>query len=466
MSTDVDVLESSGDANLDDEVIADTKEMVSSPKSSFPRSLPDSEFAKHELAAFTIIGLGMALLGIAYLLGLFTDVWGLWDIIDINIVQPIVSEGDGDSNYNPVDTAAYAILLVAFIVSLSALLRKWGISSEDRMLYSLLPWVLWAVLVEVHEDAGLFADNVDSWFVSPIIHFQTAGWILLIGMFVPILKEMEFSPEKDKFLTFLPLMIVVISHLILFYEFSNVGNIAVLILIPGFFLFFFEVEEFSWNDWLNDWNQLERSLFYAGIGACILNAVSLVRFAQTQLVIGELTIWPAFVILGCPLIIVFLLRSRGLDSFMELISQGKTPGMLDDGMTIQEWESLEGKEFEENEKLIKQAAFATPIVLFAVYGQLVDGFASWLGVDIFGYSEKHVLSTMVMRLAGGDEGGSGGGWGFFVVKLALALVVIMFFAEWRWEKRQSHLRLLVVLGLLTVGLAPGLRDLGRLMLGV
>ena len=102
----------------------------------------------------------------------------------------------------------------------------------------------------------------------------------------------------------------------------------------------------------------------------------------------------------------------------------------------------------------------------AVYGQLVDGFASWLGVDIFGYSEKHVLSTLVMRLAGGDEGGSGGGWGFFVVKMALALVVIMFFAEWRWEKRQSHLRLLVVLGLLTVGLAPGLRDLGRLMLGV
>ena len=189
-------------------------------------------------------------------------------------------------------------------------------------------------------------------------------------------------------------------------------------------------------------------------------------FAQTQLVAGELTIWPAFAILGCPLIIVMILRRRGLDSFRELISERKIPGMLDEGMTLQEWESLEGKEFEENEKLVKQAAFATPIVLLAVYGQLVDGLASWLGVDVFGYSEKHVLSTLVMRLAGGDEGGSGGGWGFFVVKMALALVVILFFAEWRWEKRQSHLRLLVVLGLLTVGLAPGLRDLGRLMLGV
>ncbi len=466
MSVDNDSSESSRDSDFTDDVKSNSKKKATTQKVRFPRSLADSKFANHELVAFTIIGLGMALPGIAYLLGVFADVWSLWDIIDLNIVQPIVGEGDGDSSYNIVDTVAYGILLIAFIISLSAVLRKWGISSEDRMLFSLLPWVFWAVLVEVHEDAGLFADNIDSWFVSPIIHFQTAGWILLIGIFVPILKEMESSGYKRKFLTFLPLMAVVICQLVLFYDFSVEGNIAVLILIPGFFWFFFEVEEFSWYNWLNDWNQLERSILYAGIGACILNAVSLMGFAQNQLVEGELVIWPAFAILGIPLIIVMLLRRHGLDSFKELTSEGKIPGMLDEGMTIQEWESLEGKEFEENEKLVKRAAFATPIVLLAVYGQLVDGLASWLGVDYFGYSEKHVLSTLVMRLAGGDEGGSGGGWGFFVVKMFLALVVILFFAEWRWEKRQSHLRLLVVLGLLTVGLAPGLRDLGRLMLGV
>lgn len=145
MSADEGESESAEDVGLTDEVVVATQEKDSSPKVSFPRSLPNSEFAKHELVAFTIIGLGMALPGIAYLLGLFADVWTLWDIIDINIVQPIVGEGGGDSSYNPVDTAAYGILLVAFIVSLSALIRKWGISSEDRMLYALLPWVFWAV---------------------------------------------------------------------------------------------------------------------------------------------------------------------------------------------------------------------------------------------------------------------------------------------------------------------------------
>lgn len=116
----------------------------------------NQEFANYELVAFTIIGLGLSLPGIGYLLGLFADVWFIWDIVDTNFVQPIVGEAGGDSSYNPVDTAAYSILLVAFIVSLSAWLREWGVSDNERMLYSLLPWVLWAVLVEVAEDANLF----------------------------------------------------------------------------------------------------------------------------------------------------------------------------------------------------------------------------------------------------------------------------------------------------------------------
>ena len=144
------------------------------------------KFANYELVAFTIIGIGLSLPGIGYLLGLYTDYWFIWDIVDINFVQPIIGEAGGDSSYNPVDTAAYSILLVAFIISLSAWLREWGVSNKERMLFSMLPWVLWAVMVEVNEDAGLFSANIDSWFVSPIIHFQTAGWIFFdwyVGLF-------------------------------------------------------------------------------------------------------------------------------------------------------------------------------------------------------------------------------------------------------------------------------------------
>jgi hypothetical protein len=230
--------------------------------------------------------------------------------------------------------------------------------------------------------------------------------------------------------------------------------------------FIFESEILMLKEKMGDWNLLERSLLYSGMSACILAAIGLLQFAQAQHSVNELTLWPALVVLLLPVLFVLMLHHRGKEAYGVLIEDGYIPGVLDEGTTLNQWENFEGEEHEAHEKLVRRAAFSTPIVLLAVYGQLVDGFASWVGVDIFGYSEKHVLSSLVMQLSGGTESGAGGGWGFLVVKMLLALVIVLFFAEWRFERRQCHLRLLVILGLLTVGLAPGLRDLGRLMLGV
>jgi uncharacterized membrane protein len=41
-----------------------------------------------------------------------------------------------------------------------------------------------------------------------------------------------------------------------------------------------------------------------------------------------------------------------------------------------------------------------------------------------------------------------------------------FFAIANFEHRQQHLRLLIGVAMLVVGMAPGLRDVGRLTLGV
>jgi len=450
-----------GEPNPDSKPSDDSKNEVGLSKKS-----SNEQFAQYELVAFTIIGIGLALPGIGYLLGLFADVWFIWDVVDVNIIQPIIGEGGGDSSYNPVDTAAYSILLVAFIVSLSAWLREWGVSHEDRMLYSLLPWVLWAVLVEVNEDAGLFAPDVDSWFVSPIIHFQTAAWIILSGILAHFIKRTNVGMENKWIIPFIPPGIIVASQLFLFYQYSFVQSIGLSFLIPLLCYFIFESEKITLKEKMKDWDILERCLLYSGISICILVTIGLVQFANTQHDANELTLWPAIVVIFFPILFVLMLHHRGKDAYDSLIDDGYVPGILDEGITLNQWEEFEGEKHEAHEKLVRRAAYSTPIVLLAVYGQLVDGFASWVGVDMFGYSEKHVLSSLVMELAGGTESGAGGGWGFLVVKMLLAFVIVLFFAEWRFERRQCHLRLLVVLGLLVVGLAPGLRDLGRLMLGV
>ena len=93
-----------------------------------------------------------------------------------------------------------------------------------------------------------------------------------------------------------------------------------------------------------------------------------------------------------------------------------------------------------------------------------------VGIDYFDYSEKHPLSDAVIQFGGGISDDLGwdveGAWLFAIVKAILVGTIAYIFLEMRVENRQKHLRLLIVLAVLIVGLAPGIRDIGRLMLGV
>ena len=96
-------------------------------------------------------------------------------------LDPISGEATGDSGYNTVNTATYAIVLGAFVLSLSAWLRKLGIDGTDNTLIALFPFVLWAATGEVVEDAEMFDSRLSSFFVSPGVHFQTAAWVIISG---------------------------------------------------------------------------------------------------------------------------------------------------------------------------------------------------------------------------------------------------------------------------------------------
>ncbi len=437
--------------------------MSDSPSSDY---LPDSEFARYELVSFAIIGIGMALPGVGFLLGQFADYWVIWNSVEANFITPIAGEGGGDSSYNPVDTAAYGILLAAFVVAISAILRKLDIPSKDRFVYALMPWVMWAVLVEVHEDAGLWSETTDFLFVSPLIHFQTAFWIIAVSMCACVLdSKLDFDDERAHVLPFALAGLMSIVHMLIFFDRVAIWITIALASAPVLYALQ-QWESNALTSCIDRWTTLEKVVFYSGMTACMLPLISLILFGMDRADTGDVVVWPALVVLGFPAFITIIAWQRGKEEYAEVISSGRIPGVLIAGQTLREWEDLEGDEHDANERLIRRAAFGTPIVLIAFFGQLVDGFASMVGVDIFYYSEKHVLSTWVMKLAGGDDSGSGGGWGFLIVKMFLAVVVILFYAEWRFEDRQKHLRLLILMACLTVGLAPGLRDLGRLMLGV
>lgn len=89
-----------------------------------------------------------------------------------------------------------------------------------------------------------------------------------------------------------------------------------------------------------------------------------------------------------------------------------------------------------------------------------------VGIDYFGYSEKHPLSDAVIQFGGSLDILGEGAWLFFLVKASLVTLIVWMFSQMRVESRQQHLRVLIVLAVMIVGMAPGLRDIGRLILGV
>jgi uncharacterized membrane protein len=162
----------------------------------------------------------------------------------------------------------------------------------------------------------------------------------------------------------------------------------------------------------------------------------------------------------------------GKEDAHQLKLTGYTAGVLPQGIGLKEWEDQPEKWASHPvEFLSNKALLAHPMVLGMVFGQLADGFATMMGIDFFGYGEKHPVSDAVIQFGGrinemiGISWGEGA-WFFAIIKGILVGLIVWLFVQMRVEHRQQHFRLLIVLAVLIVGLAPGLRDIGRLMLGV
>ncbi len=90
--------------------------------------------------------------------------------------------------------------------------------------------------------------------------------------------------------------------------------------------------------------------------------------------------------------------------------------------------------------------------LFFVFGHMVDSFATYFSVKFFGYGEKHVLTSILLKISPIS---------FIVAKYSIVLLIIYLLKDWRDEPRIYTISILAMLGL-----ATGFRDTLRLTLGI
>jgi uncharacterized membrane protein len=445
--------------------------------------LPDHVYSTAEKVAIwvVLIFLAMLLSGLV----LFTD--AVWDQGLKPIVwDPVMKDAGaaGDAGYSPENTAIYTGSMLVCVVILQALFRKADLPCDDRMTIALVAWVCLAPVLRVLEDADFFSQDTDVLFISPLIHLHLAAWLIFVAALSQWLAGRwdgaTTEREEGKVLrALLPiLMIVLLFHWGMLYQpayveheamgrfWITVGTISAFAVLVGVILK------------TRHWPAMTRSMLAFGSSAVVLGLGHWAQFLSTPWdqesarVLESTPIWPLFVVLGLPALVCIVLYRAGIEDLRQLKLCGYEAGVLPEGVRLTSWDDAgELVESHPISLLSGKGLLATPMVLAMVFGQLCDGFATMVGIDSFGYGEKHPVSNEVIQLGGrlnesiGIEYGEGA-WLFTLVKAVLIGAIVWLFTEMRVEQRQRHLRLLIVLAVLIVGLAPGLRDIGRLTLGV
>jgi uncharacterized membrane protein len=425
--------------------------------------MEDTEFSKGEQFLLSLFGF-IALIIVGGLV--FTPELFWNDFIKVFIWEPIVKDAgaSGDAGYSQVNTVVYILTMVAAVIGLQALFRRWQLPVDDRMVWALMSWVVLAPVLRVMEDADYFAEGVDVLFISPLIHIHLATWLVISGFIGHIGRKNQISMLAMllvAYIAFTGLLVLPNVHI------HETGHFWILSgVIAGAVMIAVTLH----NTW--GWDGIPRSMLAFAIGLITMGLGHWAQLISTpwaqdsgMMPRDNEVIWPILVVVVIPLLVTWAVWRKGEEDLLQLRLTGNEVGLIPDGMTLDEWES-EDRSNHPVEMLSPRGILATPLVAGMLFGQLCDGLATMIGIDWFGYSEKHPVSDAVIQFGDSLNLLGEGAWLFFLVKAAIVSLIIWMFTQMRIESRQQHLRILIVLAVMIVGMAPGLRDIGRLVLGV
>jgi uncharacterized membrane protein len=425
--------------------------------------MEDTEFSKGEQFLLSLFGF-IALIIVGGLV--FTPELFWNDFIKVFIWEPIVKDAgaSGDAGYSQVNTVVYILTMVAAVIGLQALFRRWQLPVDDRMVWALMSWVVLAPVLRVMEDADYFAEGVDVLFISPLIHIHLATWLVISGFIGHIGRKNQISMLAMllvAYIAFTGLLVLPNVHI------HDTGHFWILSgVIAGAVMIAVTLH----NTW--GWDGIPRSMLAFAIGLITMGLGHWAQLISTpwaqdsgMMPRDNEVIWPILVVVVIPLLVTWAVWRKGEEDLLQLRLTGNEVGLIPDGMTLDEWES-EDRSNHPVEMLSPRGILATPLVAGMLFGQLCDGLATMIGIDWFGYSEKHPVSDAVIQFGDSLNLLGEGAWLFFLVKAAIVSLIIWMFTQMRIESRQQHLRILIVLAVMIVGMAPGLRDIGRLVLGV
>lgn len=420
--------------------------------------------------------------------------------------------------YNLVNTLTWAALMGVCILGATQLLDALRVRMNNTVVFGATLWVIAGSIWHVLEDTDLLRPGLQYFFITPPIYLLFAAFgilSLLVGVYMHRVAAATGDGGLDRALQklwailTLGVLVYVLAwvskwgQVVAFVHPVHVALFAVLtyfivrlrvvqtgrveprelILLLAIFPLLIGLDYVSLfvsDPWPNarglPHNTSDGLAWsFAAAPALAAAAVAIVRWSPARIVTGFLVAGGSFVagVLGA-LAIENVAARLGITAF----ESGALQAILLFGIALAvgvAWTRNLRGEFSSVASEFG-AALRSPINLVLIFSQMLDGFATALGLDLAGYSEKHVLSAFIIDQF--RDFASAIGWTFgaehptflaFVpVKLVVSLAVVYAIDVYSKEDaaRSPTLIGFVKFAIIMVGIGPGVRDFVRLSLGV
>lgn len=395
-----------------------------------------------------LVGLALLVDREATLAFLWTDVVGPWLAENRGRSALTWNGHTATTGYTPALEAFYVVLIVfALANAWYALARPIGLTFDRRLTYAITPPALGATLGRVLEDGlffcrpgtieGLGCHNGPLTFLATSPGNFTATY-LLVCLLIGVLAWRSGASRRDQRTQFRVLLVVQ-------------ALVALLVLGPGArwlaFALPWTVALFALADPIYgvareaDLDHVPAGLLASGLVWLAIPAVHLAAWIRAPLIPGGGSLaYGAWVLASTVAALVALWGlARALTPAFP-----RAAGLEDAwGLAIVGGHALDG--------------FATFFSVCAAPGGICSG-AAFAGLELAAYAEKHPLSEALLSLADG--------WAFPILKLALAAGVVMLAAPYFGDPDEESKVGFLLLIVWYAGLLPGVRDVGRVLIGI
>ena len=367
------------------------------------------------------------------------------------------------AKYNIYNTLVYGFCFFLFFTIINELLQAWKIEIDDKFVFNSIPLLILGGIVRVLEDADAFEPPIQYVMISPLIYGTITG-IALFFIALGVWLSKSDLPSKTKAIGLISFAIG--SYGLWWYfapgEWIHPTSWALIVISISALI----------AEYLRS-RPFDDPVMFFGISSTLFVFLAYLNLSQNELIHPEMfwnTIIIAFLLTMLILFLSWFVSNKGVPNILFFtlfilfsfnlylireVQNGSTMVLL---MTIGVLFSLLGSFSFTHNKWTPIACLSNPLYLILYFGHFIDGSATFLGIDKYGYVEKHVLPTWFIET-----------FGTAIVMLPLKFLVvtgvIVALESEEHKEEQKQMINLLILFLLALGLGPGTRDILRIVFG-